>query len=139
MRNPKAWSGATPYGASGKIDKSSSGRSEGNSSNSRGHAHPTRPWKATGMNSNGPTPDSLAIDPIPASTSTHPNLSIKQSTASPSYGPGAKMIGAPKSGEKTFSMDPKEDMPKKWMKRYDLQGGAGVVTSGGKARKAPNK
>jgi hypothetical protein len=136
MKNPKAWAGATPYSRTSPTDLSSSGKSEGKGSNTRGHAHPTRTWKATPMKGVGPTPDSQAIDAIPASTSTHPALSVKESTVSPAYGPGAQLIGAPKTGEKTFSNDPKEDMPRKWYKRYSVDSG---VAGSGKARKPPNK
>lgn len=89
------------------------------------------------MDSNKPTPASEAWDAIPGATQTHPMLQVKESTASPTYGPGAAMIGAPKSGQKTFSTDPKEDMPKKWHKRYSTDSNLGA--GAGKARKAPNK
>jgi len=137
MKNPKTWAGATPYNHSGKVDHSSSGRSEGASSNSRGHAHPTKSWKgATSMGYSKPTADSEALDPIPGSTNTHPLLQVKESTASPAYGPGASMIGAPKTGAKTFGADPKESMPKPWHKRnYDMT--APSTEGSGKARKKP--
>ena len=90
------------------------------------------------MSHSAPTPDSEALDAIPGSTNTHPALQVKESTASPSYGPGAKMVPAPVTGAKTFSTDPKEDLPKKWHKRYSLDSGV-AGASAGKARKAPNK
>lgn len=123
MKNKHQWAGnATPYTHDGMNDKSSSGRSEGNSSNSRGHAHPTRAWKATPMSHKAPTPASEAIDAIPATTKTHPNLSSKSFTASPSYGPNAKMIGTPKTGNMTMGTDASERLPKKWHKRgYSME------------------
>lgn len=138
MKNPKKWAGATAYSHDGMNDLSSSGRSEGNASNSRGHAHPKKSWKgATSMNHKSPTAASEALDAIPGATNTHPMLSVKSSEAGPAYGPGSRMVPSPTSGAKTLSNDPKEDTPKKWHKRYALDSNLG--SGSGKARKAPNK
>jgi hypothetical protein len=140
MRNPKKWAGATAYSHDGRNDLSSSGRTEGNSSNTRGHAHPTKSWKgaATSFNHKAATPDSEAWDAIPGSTDTHPMLAAKVSSASPAYGPGASMIPTPTTGDKTMSSDASERMPKKWVKRGYTMSGPGVADmSAGKARKKP--
>ena len=140
MRNKHAWSGATPYQRSQPTDKTTTGRSEGNSSNSRGHAHPTRSWSgATPMTHFKPTPAGQAIDAIPGSTSTHPMLSVKSSEAGPTYGPGAKMLGTPKSGEKNLSPAVSEQMPVHWSKRGYRMDAPSSESAGnaGKARKRP--
>lgn len=116
MKNKHSWHGATSYEHDGQIDMSSSGRSEGNSSNSRGHAHATRSWKATSVNHKAATPASEAWDPIPGSTQTHPMLGVKSEEMSGHVGDGKKVM-APHSGAKTLSADPKESMGKKWAKR----------------------
>jgi len=135
MKNPKMWAGATPYDHKSPTDHSSSGRSEGSSSNSRGHKHPTRAWKETPFNHKAATPDSEAIDAIPGSTNTHPLLGIKSEEMSGHVGDGRKVM-APKTGEKTFGADPKESLPKPWHKRgYSMEGGHGVATGSGTARK----
>jgi hypothetical protein len=134
MQNPKSFSGATPYSRFQPTDKTTTGRSEGKSSNSRGHAHPTRAWKRAGDKMTV-TPDAAAIDPIPASTNTHPSLGVKSSEASGFVGDG-KLVGAPKTGEKTFSNDPKDSRPVKWHKRgYSMD--APSTEGSGKARKKP--
>lgn len=139
MKNSHKWEGnATPYTHDGMNDHSSSGRSEGSASNSRGHVHPKKSWKgATSMNHKSPTAASEAWDAIPGATQTHPMLAVKSSEAGPAYGPGAKMVPTPTTGAKTFSTDPKEDMPKRWHKRYSTDSNLGA--GAGKARKAPNK
>ena len=134
MKNPKNWQ-ATPYDHDGLNDHSSSGRSEGKSSNSRGHAHPTRSEKMTPVSHKAATPASEAWDPIPGSTQTHPLLGVKSEEMSGHVGDG-RMVGAPKSGQKTLSMDAKNSQAKPWHKRnYDMQGGHGVATGGGTMRK----
>lgn len=116
MKNKHSWHGATAYDHHGLNDMSSSGRSEGKSMNSRGHAHPTRSEKMTSPMHKAATPDSEAWDPIPGSTQTHPMLGIKSEMSSGHVGDGKKVM-APKSGDKTFSPDPKESMGKPWHKR----------------------
>jgi hypothetical protein len=137
MKNPTSFSGATPYSRWTPTDKTTTGRSEGKSSNSRGHAHPTRSWKgATSMTYSKPTAASEAIDAIPGATNTHPMLAVKTSEAGPAYGPNSKMVPTPTTGAKTFSMDPKDSRPVKWHKRgYNMD--APSTEGSGKARKKP--
>lgn len=135
MKNPKNWT-ATPYDHHGLNDHSSSGRSEGEMSNSRGHSHPKRSWKMTSPMHKAATPASEAWDPIPGSTQTHPLLGVKSEEASGHVGDG-KMKHAPKSGEKTLSAAIKNETPKPWTKRgYEMAGGHGVGSESlGTARK----
>jgi len=139
MKNPKKWAGATPYEHDGLNDHSSSGRSEGSATNSRGHKHAVKSWKATPQSHFKPTPNSEALDAIPGATKTHPMLAQKSFEAGPPYGPGSKMVPTPTSGAKTLSADGKESLPKSWKKRgYDMAGGHGVAAENiGTARKKP--
>lgn len=137
MKNPKTWT-ATSYDHHGLNDHSSSGRSEGKSMNSRGHAHPTRSEKMTPVKHFSATPDSEAWSAIPGSTNTHPMLMAKEEMNSGHVGDG-KMKHAPVSGNLTFRNDPVNHQAKGWKSRgYDMAGGHGVASeSAGMARKKP--
>lgn len=85
-----------------------------------------RDWKKIGPNRTSPdaqkrmiTKPNLPMLPR-GGTKSHPNLSVRKSTASPAYG-GGEMVGAPKSGEGVVGPADLGAAHQKWHKKgYDM-------------------
>jgi len=87
-----------------------------------------REWKRLGPNHTSPdaqkrhvTKPNLPMLPK-GGTKSHPSLSVRKETASPSYGPSAGMIGAPKSGDTVLGSPDLGAAHTKWHKKgYDME------------------